>query len=1449
MSDYFIISNQVLYPEALLSFKSSTPEALPTICKPSRQRHLPTDLPTYRPTDLLPTHSAAMASRRKTPTDYSAVKKSRAALTGAITKAWDKFSSIEFSQPEEVLRIRPKEVERFLSSITRTEAGFRQSLEEAQQFAPEDEAEEAAFQREEEEAADTFEEHLSATRVLGEQLLTSKQTLSGISTFRNDLEALQYSLNELPDGDHQIASTTLQVSLSSLKEQWLIADLPPDHPLKRELDACSKSVMTMQAQVAAARSRSAAPTPITSSPAPSAPHHHSYNELPKIKVPTFNGDLMKWSTFWSTFKATVEDRRDLNNSQRLNYLRQAVTDPSLQLLLTTPFETDDTYLDVIKELKARFQRPREIHRALTKSLAHVAAPKQTSADLIMLYDTLKCGMANLKSTGHYHLDAFLASNTYAVLPTKVQTLWDQHSQKEKGVPTIDQLLEFIKAHAETLPATPYQAPADKTPDSNKKPTYQQKKKEYQAKNRHPIHVASPAAPVTQRWECTICAPERHPLYLCPKWATYTVQQRLNHISTKSLCSNCLAGGHTTSNCKSTRSCRDCNQRHHTTIHQQAVSTPVNHAASLGVGNGLLPTAQVIIVAPNGRELKARALIDEGAGLSLITKRAAQLLELPLTPERLTLSVAQGETTKPLTHSTSFSISSLHDRNVKIPCDAAVAPTVTCDLPPLPIHQVQDLPHIMGLPLADPDYHVPGRIDLLLGSPLLPHFMANQLGRRGGKDEPVAQHTPFGWTLGGPSQPLNPTSVVAAYHQTPIIQDSTPETDEPRLDDLLHNLWKDQEPDEGIPAPTPVEQKVEDHYLATTIYLPDQKRYQVTLPKTDAVQDLGLSKAQAVSRFISNERSILRRKIHQPFQEVVETYLELGHSEEVPPEDSPPAHHFYLPMHCVFKESSTSTKLRVVFDGSAVTTSGLSLNQALLVGPTIQATLSSIILKFRTYPVALNSDVSKMYREVQLSAPDKDLHRFVWRRNTASPIQDFRMTRVTFGVSASPFLAVRTLQRTADDHGEDYPEATRHIKSSFYVDDFLGGAANPQEAIKLFSQIREVLQKGGFHLMKWRSTSQEVLNAIPPDLLETNPVKISTSANKKTQSKALGLQWDSQLDVMSPSISISDSYTTTKRGLVSDVSRTYDVLGWIAPTILTMKIMFQQLWQTGHGWDDQASDEAIQLHQDWRKELPTLATKTIPRCYSLPTHRIKERTLHGFSDASQAAYGAVVYCRTTYHDHPPTMSLVTAKTKVSKLNPPTVPRLELCGAALLAKLLLSVGDVLNIQSSQWQAWSDSSIVLAWLDGNPRQHPVFVANRVTAILQITPPSIWHYVPTSCNPADCASRGLMPTTLLEHSLWWEGPTWLKEDPPPLPKQPPRKPLPDAGLPTCTLQQTTSTAEQLALLPQAYPHIISIAAWCRRFFSRLKQGRPDPDTRTRHLTGQERREAEQWSLPRSPN
>ena len=170
------------------------------------------------------------------------------------------------------------------------------------------------------------------------------------------------------------------------------------------------------------------------------------------------------------------------------------------------------------------------------------------------------------------------------------------------------------------------------------------------------------------------------------------------------------------------------------------------------------------------------------------------------------------------------------------------------------------------------------------------------------------------------------------------------------------------------------------------------------------------------------------------------------------------------------------------------------------------------------------------------------------------------------------------------------------------------------------------------------------------------------------------------DTMAVDVNTQAEFDATKRGLLSDISRTFDVLGWINPVILPMKLLMQELWDPELDWDAPLPEPLRLRHKVWREELTQLSDFELSRCYydSEPAEEIE---LHGFSDASERAFGAVVYVRATYKGQPPTVKLVVAKNRVVPLKGKrTIPELELCGAMLLADLLQQTLD-LDIEKVQ------------------------------------------------------------------------------------------------------------------------------------------------------------------------
>ena len=275
-------------------------------------------------------------------------------------------------------------------------------------------------------------------------------------------------------------------------------------------------------------------------------------------------------------------------------------------------------------------------------------------------------------------------------------------------------------------------------------------------------------------------------------------------------------------------------------------------------------------------------------------------------------------------------------------------------------------------------------------------------------------------------------------------------------------------------------------------------------------------------------------------------------------------------------------------------------------------------------MALTADVSKMYRAIELMDDDKDLHRFVWRSQPDDPLKDYRMTRLTFGVSASSFAANMAVKQNAIDYSHEFPMAAKVVHKSFYIDDGLTGAADSESALLLY-QLHSLFSRGGLVLRKWNSNDPSVLDKIPEDLRDSREVQ--TFSEDDQYSKTLGIEWNVAADHFCLNISKPPSVTKmTKRNVVSDVAKVFDALGLFSPVTVKMKILFQRLWEIKLDWDDPVPDNLMEAWSQWRMELPVLATIHIPRCYSPVGFSVSSMQLHGFSDASEEAYAGVLYLR-------------------------------------------------------------------------------------------------------------------------------------------------------------------------------------------------------------------------------
>lgn len=751
---------------------------------------------------------------------------------------------------------------------------------------------------------------------------------------------------------------------------------------------------------------------------------------------------------------------------------------------------------------------------------------------------------------------------------------------------------------------------------------------------------------------------------------------------------------------------------------------------------LLATAVVRLQAHGKISPPLRALCDSGSQANMISTQALKRLQWPTQQCNARFNGINGITGRPHSQKVCCDLlSRLNDQPLATIELVAMPQLSSVWLPRAPI-PAELVPEEITGQLADPNLCTPAPFDILLGAGvwaivILDGSRINQFGI-------ALQPSRLGWLMFGGGIQICQEITCAFANET---------MEEQTLDKLLRQFWEIEEI--SLERKRTAEQsKCEDIFMQTHTRLADG-RYQVTIPLRNDIEDIGSSRAVALHRFHQLERRFARDPDLKT--KYVETIEELLRNDQMRPVDRPPIGWCYhIPHHPVTK------KFRVVFDASCRTNKSISLNEAQLVGEKLQEDLAPLIMRFRCNPVAVTADIKKMYLQVKIHPEQWDLQRIIWRPAPNCELKEYWLTGVTFGLSSAPHCAVRAMIQGARDMRTQFPKGVAAVERDFYMDDCLTGAQNEESARQLCTEMDALLSACKFPLDKWRSNKR---NVVPGEANRQTNEALELSEFSDTT--VLGLRWLPETDQLMfkfqqpPALSAAEM---TMRKLLSQIAQLFDPNGYIGPVIVVAKILMQKLWAQRIKWDAQVPAEVYAEWQGFQQQLPLIIDIQLPRWLGLSEQR--NVTLHGFSDASMSAYGAVLYARveTTAKIE---CTLIAAKSRVAPLKTVTIPRLELCAALLLSELVDTFKRTTKTAHYKTTLWTDSKIVLAWLVKEPATLKIFVNNRVQQIQQLTNEADWRHVSSSDNPADLLSRGVTASELRAAKLWWHGPHWLAESP----------------------------------------------------------------------------------------
>ena len=666
---------------------------------------------------------------------------------------------------------------------------------------------------------------------------------------------------------------------------------------------------------------------------------------------------------------------------------------------------------------------------------------------------------------------------------------------------------------------------------------------------------------------------------------------------------------------------------------------------------------------------------------------------------------------------------------------------------------------------------------------------------GGEDEPWAEEYKFGWTIIGPvclhkredSANCAMVNRITIQREIPQNHFNVPTSNSSKEDSVIsfairHYIKDITSPQQiremmqldyselhhtrNIPG-TERSESVEDKrfcdILTTNIHKNEMGNWEMPLPfKTDDVT-LPNNREQCLKRLLGIKRKLLKNgKTLKHYTEFMQKIFDKNHASLVPPEEleTTAGKVWYLPHFDIYHPKKPD-QIRIVFDCSAVF-QDQSLNRHLLQGPDMMNGLVGVLSRFRKEETAVTCDIEQMFHSFHVNPEHRDFLRFLWFKDNDlnGQICEYRMNAHLFGAISSPGVANFGLRATAEASREQFGQtAADFLQQDFYVDDGLKSFVTPENAIDVIRNTKAMCAAANLRLHKFASNSKTVLEAMSAEDRSKDLKDLDLRRDVLPVQRSLGTYWCIESDTIGFRIELKDK-PLTRRGILSTVSSVYDPLGIVAPVILVGKQLLQELCHDGIDWDDPVPSHVHSRWEKWRSELPLLERIMIPRCVKPPGFgEPVVFELHSFSDASDVGLGQVTYLRLVNGSNQVHISFLMGKARVAPLKPMSTPRRELTAAVISVNVASMLKRELNYKHPVEVFYTDSSVVLGYIRNEAKRFHTYVGNRVHHIHERSKPEQWHYVTSTNNPADVASRGTTAKQLAEHELWIKGPSCLWE------------------------------------------------------------------------------------------